>query len=72
MRQKRTKRKKNKISKETSNKKPEKQTLIRVFLNRYDFAYAGRDIVNQAAKVAPDIIKAATNDVDKIVEQRIN
>ena len=23
------------------------------FLNRYDFAYAGRDIVNQAAKVAP-------------------
>ena len=23
------------------------------FLNHYDFAYAGRDTVNQAAKVAP-------------------
>ena len=23
------------------------------FLNRYDFAYAGRDVVNQARKVAP-------------------
>ena len=42
------------------------------FLNRYDFAYAGRDTVNQAAKVAPEIIKAATNDVNKIAEQRIN
>ena len=42
------------------------------FLNHYDFAYAGRDTVNQAAKVAPSIIKAATNDVNKIAEQRIN
>ena len=33
------------------------------FLNRYDFAYAGRDVVNQAAKVTPEIIKSATNDV---------
>ena len=29
------------------------------FLNRYDFAFAGRDVVNQAAKVAPGIIKQA-------------
>ena len=29
------------------------------FLNRYDFAYAGRDTVNQAAKVTPGVIKAA-------------
>ena len=42
------------------------------FLNRYDFAYAGRDTVNQAAKVAPGVIKAATNDVNNIAEQRIN
>ena len=42
------------------------------FLNRYDFAYAGRDVVNQAAKVAPGIIKAATNDINNIPEQRLN
>ena len=42
------------------------------FLNCYDFAYAGRDTVNQAAKVAPDIFKAATNNINKIAEQRIN
>ena len=40
--------------------------------SRYDFAYASRDVVNQAAKVAPDIIEAAANDVNKIAEQRIN
>ena len=42
------------------------------FLNRYDFVYAGRDTVNQAAKVAPEIIKAATKDINKFAEQRIN
>ena len=42
------------------------------FLNRYDFAYAGRDNVNQAAKVAPGVIKAAADDINKVVEQRIN
>ena len=42
------------------------------FLNRYDFAYAGRDTVNQAAKVAPGVVKVATNDINKIAEQRIN
>ena len=26
------------------------------FLNHYDFAYAGRDVVNQAAKVAQGVI----------------
>ena len=30
------------------------------FLNRYDFAYVGKDTVNQAAKVTPSIIKGAT------------
>ena len=42
------------------------------FLNRYDFAYAGRDVVNQAAKVALSLIKAATYDINNIVQQRIN
>ena len=35
------------------------------FLNCYDLAYAGRDRVNQAAKVAPGAIKGATNKIDK-------
>ena len=41
------------------------------FLKRYDFAYAGRDVINQAAKVAPEIIKAAANDINNIAEQRL-
>ena len=35
-------------------------------------AYAGRDVVNQAAKVAPGLIKAATNDINNIAHDRIN
>ena len=42
------------------------------FLNRFDFPYAGRDTVNQAARVAPGVIKAARGDINKIAEQRIN
>ena len=42
------------------------------FLNCYDFAYAITDTANQAAKVALGVIKAATNDTNKIAEQRIN
>ena len=42
------------------------------FLNRYDFAYAGRDVVNQAGKIAPDIISKATSDIDKIAKDRID
>ena len=30
------------------------------FLNRYDFAYAVRDTVNQVGKIAPKIITKAT------------
>ena len=36
------------------------------------FAYARRDTVNQAAKVAPGVIKAATNDINETVKNRIN
>ena len=39
------------------------------FLNRYDFSYAGRDTVNQAANVAPSIIKDATNEINNITQQ---
>ena len=42
------------------------------FLKRYDFAYAGRDLVNQVGKIAPDVIKQATGDIDKIAQSRIN
>ena len=40
-------------------------------MSRYDFAYARRDAVNQTAKVAPGVIKAATND-NNIAKQRID
>ena len=39
---------------------------------RYYFAYAGKDTVNQAAKVAPGIVKGATNGINDIAEQRID
>ena len=42
------------------------------FLSHYEFAQAGRDTVNQATKVAPGVINAPTNDINKIAEQRIN
>ena len=45
-------------------------------LNRYDFAYAGRDTINQAFKnldkSAPPLIKNLSRDVNKILERRIN
>ena len=42
------------------------------FLNTYDFAYAGRDTVNQVGKIAPKIITKATEDVNKIAKDRID
>ena len=42
------------------------------FLNRYDFAYAGRDTVNQVGKVAPKIISQTTGEINKIAQQRID
>ena len=41
-------------------------------MNGCDFAYTGRDMVKQAAKVAPGIIKGATNDINNIAKQRID
>ena len=42
------------------------------FLNRYDFAYAGRDTVNQVGKIAPGIINKASDEINKIAQQRID
>ena len=42
------------------------------FLNRYDFAYTGRDVVNHADKVAPKLISQATGEINKIAQQRID
>ena len=36
------------------------------FLSRYDFAYAGRDVVNQVGKVSPGIVNKATSDINKV------
>ena len=41
-------------------------------LNRYDFTYAGREVVNEAAKVASGAIRGATNDINSIAKQRID
>ena len=72
MRQKRTKRKRTKYQRKHQTKKRKNKRQYGGFLNRYDFAYAWRDTVNQAAKVAPEMIKAATNNLNKIAEQRLN
>ena len=42
------------------------------FLNRYDFAYAGSDTFNQTAKVAPGVIKNASNELNNIAKEIIN
>ena len=39
------------------------------FLNRHDFAYAGRDTVNQVGKTAPGIIKQANGEINRIAQQ---
>ena len=42
------------------------------FLNRYDFTYAGRDVVNRVGKIAPNITNQATGEINKIAQQRID
>ena len=36
------------------------------------FVYTGRDVVNQVGKIAPGIIKDATDKISSIAEQRLN
>ena len=66
------KKKKKANQKNLSTYKPKPKELTWSFINRYDFPYAGRDTVNQAVKVVPGVIKAATNDVNEIAKDRIN
>ena len=61
--------KKKKRTRRCTHRKRKRQTG---FLSRYDFAYAGKDVVNQAAKVAPGVIKAVTSDTNNIAQDRIN
>ena len=58
--------------KATSRKKKISRCKTGGFLNRYDFPYAGRDVVNQAGKVAPKLISEATGEINKIAQQRID
>ena len=73
MRQRKPKnRKKNRPKKRRQTKGRKCKRQYEGFLNRYDFAYAGRNVVNQVAKNAPGVFKAAANDINKIAEQRSN
>ena len=41
------------------------------FWNRYDFAYAGRNFVNQIGKIALDLTKNTSAQINNIARQRI-
>ena len=58
--------------KSSSRQKYQKRTQRGGFLNRYDFAYAGRDTVNQVGKIAPGLIKNDSNEISNVAQQRIN
>ena len=72
MRQKKLKNRRRKRTKYKRKNPTKRKRQYGSFLIRYDFAYAGRDVVNQAAKVAPGVMKAVTNEINKIAAQRIN
>ena len=61
-----------KVGRNTGRKKKISRRQTGGFLSRYDFAYAGRDVVNQAGKVAPKIISQATGEINKIAQDRID
>ena len=58
--------------KNTSLKRKTSCRQTRGFLNRYNFAHPGRDVVNQAGKVTPKLINQATGEINKIAQQRID
>ena len=62
--------KENDIVKNVQNQRQKRQDSG--FSSHCNFPYAGGDEVNQAAKVVPGVIKAATNDINNIVTDRIN
>ena len=60
------------IGKSTGKKRKMSWRQTGGFLNRYYFAYAGRDTINHVGKIAPGIINKATSDINKIAQQRID
>ena len=63
----------NKNKKKKKQKKQQKvKILFRLFPNRYDLPYAGRDTVNQAAYHAPKLIKKLSDELNSITKQRID
>ena len=59
-------------TKKTLSKISKKEVSSSDFLNRYDFAYAGRDTVNQFGKIALGLIKNACSEINNIAQQTIN
>ena len=53
-------------------RKYRKRTQRGGLLNRYDFAYAGRDTVNQVTKIAPGMIKNTGSKINNVAQQRLN
>ena len=51
---------------------PKKKTSDRRVFKQVQFAYAGRDTVNQVGKIASRIITQATSDISKIAKERID
>lgn len=57
---------------QNNKKNQKKRTQPDSFLNRYEFAYAGREKVNQLGKVTPSVKKIASSEINSITGQRIN
>lgn len=53
-------------------RKYRKRTQRGSFPNRFDFAYSGRDTVNQVGKIAPGVIKNPTKETNDVAQQRTN
>ena len=71
MKQQRQKTRKNSNNSKTKEKQ-KKRTQSGSFLNRYEFAYAGREKVNQLGKVTPSVKKIASSEINSITGHRIN
>ena len=70
--QKKKKKKRTPYHRKHSGSSQKQNRQLRGFLNRYGFAYARRDKVNEVAKVTSDVIKAARSDMNNIAEKRTN
>ena len=67
--------KKKKIKKKRKRKRKQKQKQKGGWLNRYDFAYAGRDAANTGVnafnRIVPGLMKKTSTEVDLVTEKRI-